>query len=80
MTSIAATSRTISSPSTRPAPGHDWQLLRLTTLYVAVAAALIAALLAASVALTPASPTPDEMRLLQPVPGAAAPTGVVLAD
>lgn len=80
MTGIAATSRTISRPSAGPEPAHDRRILRLTALYVAAATALIAALLAASVALTPASPTPDEMRLLQPVPGAATLMFAGLAD
>jgi len=72
MTGIAATSRTIATPSGREEPGHDWRTLRLTTIYVAAASALIAALLAISTALAPPPPSPDEMRLQQPGPGAAA--------
>ena len=72
MTGIAATSHPISKIRGRRVVRHDARTLRLTAVYVAAASALIAALLAASVALTPLSPTPDQMRLLEPAPGGAA--------
>lgn len=72
MTGIATTPHSIPGVERRPTTDPHWRTLRLAAIYVAVVSALITGLLAVSVALAPAAPTPDEMRHLQPGPGMAA--------